>query len=64
VLQSSPPIIVPSGPRLEPRNFSATLFPAIRRTRGTKGHGIQGSFADGPLIVPIDNLWWLVSIAV
>ena len=38
---------------------------AVRRTSGTNGvRPDSGSFASAKVIVPIDNLWWPVSITV
>jgi len=37
---------------------------AVCRTSGTEGAGRQRSFGGATVIVPIDNLWWPVSIPV
>ena len=38
-------------------------IPAVRWTGRTEGLAAgSGYFADAPLIVPIDNLWWRVPI--
>ena len=44
-------------------NGELAPIPAVHRTGRTEGLAAgSGYFADAPLIVPIDNLWWRVPI--